>query len=348
VAMSVAILVVGMFMIDGVNLMIDLQFRQVQREDVSVSFIENRPERVRYELSRLPGVSTVETWRTVPVRLTAGHRSLDSAIQGMPADSQLRRIISADGREQPLPADGLLLSRFLADRLQLSVGDRLELQLLEGQRRLGSAEVSGIVDDLLGTAVYMDMTALERLSGEAGIVSGAWLAVDPNQRDALYRALKGMPMVGGVSSPDVMLESFETEMAEVIYIVIGFLAGFAAIISVGVIYNGARIALSERGRELASLRVMGFHRSEVTFLLLGEQAVITLAAIPLGFLIGYGLSWSVVQAMQNELFRIPFVVAPRTWVLATVITLIAAAASGLAVRRRLHRYDLISVLKTRE
>lgn len=348
VAMSVAILIVGLFLLDGVNQMIDLQFRQIQREDVSVNFMENRPDAVRHELRRLPGVTHVETWRVVPARLTAGHRSLDSVIQGIPADSMLRRIINDRGHEHPLPADGVVLSRFLADRLSVRTGDSLELHFLEGQRRVTQTRISGIVEDLLGTAVYMDLSALERVSGESGIVSGAWLAVDERERDSLYRELKNMPLVGGVTSPTSMLESFESEMAEVIYIVIGFLSGFAAIISVGVIYNGARIALSERGRELASLRVMGFHRNEVTVLLLGEQAIITLVAIPLGCLIGYGLAWAVVQAMQTEMFRIPYVVSPRTWMLATAITLAAAFASGLAVRRRLHRYDLISVLKTRE
>ncbi|MDP2091841.1 MAG: ABC transporter permease, partial [Pseudohongiella sp.] len=159
---------------------------------------------------------------------------------------------------------------------------------------------------------------------------------------------KNMPMVAGVASPADMLASFNTQMAQNIFISVGFLVGFASVIAVGVIYNGARIALSERGRELASLRVMGFHRREVAILLLGEQALITLFAIPMGWVIGYSLAWLVVQGMATDMFRIPYVLNPQTWLYSALITIAAALASGVAVRRRLDHFDLVSVLKTRE
>ncbi len=106
--------------------------------------------------------------------------------------------------------------------------------------------------------------------------------------------------------------------------------------------------MSERGRELASLRVMGFHRREVAFLLLGEQAVITLLAIPLGWLIGYGLCYAITEGIQTDIYRIPFIAEPRTYILSAILIGIAALASGWAVRRRLDRFELVEVLKTRE
>ncbi len=145
-----------------------------------------------------------------------------------------------------------------------------------------------------------------------------------------------------------MLASFEKQMAESLFIAVGFLLGFACVIAVAVIYNGARISLSERGRELASLRVMGFRRSEAALLLLGEQALITLLAIPIGWLLGYGLSYAVVSAMQTDTYRLPLVVHAQTYLLAAAIVIAAAVASGALVRRRVNRLDLIAVLKTRE
>ena len=129
---------------------------------------------------------------------------------------------------------------------------------------------------------------------------------------------------------------------------ISFFAAFACALGFGVAYNSSRIALSERGRELASLRVMGFHRREVATLLLGEQAVVTLIAIPLGWLIGYGLAYLMVESLQTDTFRIPYVIAARTYWVAALITVAAAVASAFVVRRRLDSLDLISVLKTRE
>lgn len=348
VAMAVAILVVGFFMMDGIRYMMDLQFREIQREDITITFMEQRSTRVRHELDRLPGVTGTELHRTVPVRLEAGHHSRDTALQGLPPDSRMRRIISMEGREQPLPVEGIVISRLLAENLRVSTGDRMMVRLQEGRRQSASVLVSGVVDDLLGLNAYISLPALERLSGEQDIASGAWLRVDPMQRATVLESLKQMPGIGSARSPADMLASFESEMARSIYISVGFLAAFASVIATGVIYNGARIALSERGRELASLRVMGFYKNEVSFLLLGEQALITLLAIPLGWALGYGMGWGIASAMQTEAFRIPYVVAANTWLWSALITIAAALVSALAVRRRLHRYDLVQVLKTRE
>jgi putative ABC transport system permease protein len=194
----------------------------------------------------------------------------------------------------------------------------------------------------------MSPESLLRLVKGADRVSGAWLSVAADARSAVNRHLKNLPAVAGVASPATMLASFESQLAEGLYIGIGFLLGFASVIAVGVIYNGARISLSERGRELASLRVMGFRRREASLLLLGEQAILTLLAIPLGWLLGYGLSLALVSSLQNDTYRIPFVISAQTYTLSALITLAAAIASALIVRRRVDRLDLIAVLKTRE
>jgi len=348
VAFSTAILIIGLFMYDGVLHMIDLQFRQIQREDITVSFLQNVSGAARHELERLEGVTRVETYRMAPARLRNGHFSRETGIQGMEPDGQLRRIVTASGGVQMLPADGLVLSRILAERLRVQVGDLIIVEMLEGRRQVTSARIAGIVDDFLGVSAYMNLQALHRLTGEEGVISGAYLAVMEPQRNALYRDLKQVPAVAGVASPASMLVSFEREMAQNIFISVGFLVGFASVIAVGVIYNGARIALSERGRELASLRVMGFHRREVAVLLLGEQALITVLAIPLGGVIGYALAWLMVSSLQTDTFRIPYVITAQTFLIAAAVTIAAAGLSALAVRRRLDSMDLISVLKTRE
>lgn len=348
VAFSVAILVIGLAMFDAVGWMMDLQFRVIQREDLSVSFNEPRSESVQQEFRNLAGVTRVEPYRLAPVRLRSGHTEKETAIQGLAPDGRLRRIVGASGRALPLPAEGLVLSAVLARKLRLAVGDEVDVEILEGQRRRARLRVAGIVDDLLGVSVTMNLDALQRLVGGPVMVSGAYLSVAADAKPALQRRLKTMPAVAGVASPATMLASFEKQMAEGLYIGIGFLLGFAGVIAVAVIYNGARISLSERGRELASLRVMGFRRSEAAALLLGEQALITLLAIPLGWLIGYGLSYLVVTAMQSDIYRIPLIVNAQSYLLAAAMVSAAAVVSGALVRRRINQLDLIAVLKTRE
>lgn len=348
VAFSVAILTMGFFMFDSVNWMMDLQFRRIQREDLTLTFREILPEAVRYELGQLEGVTRVEAYRTIPVRLRHGHRDKEVVLQGMEPAGELRRIVNANGDPVPVPGEGVVLSALLATRLGVDTGDTVQVEILEGRRSHGETRVSGVIEDFLGMSAYMSLPALWTLSREPGVVSGAYLAVDDPQVAALHQVLKEIPAVTGVASPANQLQSFKDQLAEGILIASGFLLGFAGVIAVGVIYNAARVSLSERGRELASLRVMGFHRREVALLLLGEQAVVTAAAIPLGWLIGYGLCYSITEGLQTDIYRIPFIAQPRTYIVAALAVIMAAAASGYAVRRRLDRIDLIEVLKTRE
>ncbi len=348
VAFSVAILVVGMFAFDGVVHMMDLQFRVIQREDLTLTFQEPVSERVRYDLDRLDGVTRVETYRSVPVRIGAGHRDREVGLQGLDEDARLRRIVGRDGRVIPVPKQGLVMSRFLADELHVEVGDSLFIEVLIGERRSAFVPLAAVVDDLMGITATTSRAALDDLAGGGRVVSGAYLSVLDDRRADVQSRLARAPAVATVASPRTMYDTFQETLGDSLYISIAFLLGFASVISVGVIYNGARIALSERGRELASLRVMGFRKGEVSVLLLGEQALVTLAAIPVGWLMGYGLAALVIASLTSETYRIPLMISPRTYLLAAGLTLIAAVASGWVVRRRVNRLDLIEVLKTRE
>jgi putative ABC transport system permease protein len=348
VAFSVAILVIGMFMFDGVDLMMELQFEIAQREDLTIAFNRDLERGVVYDLARIPGVTRVEPFHSVPVRLRAGHREREVAITGLEPDTRLRRIVSESRRIHPLPLEGLVLSAMLAGRLGVDRGDTISAEVLTGLRRTERVVVADVVDDLLGVSAYMTTDALRRLTRQGSRASGAYLLTDRERLGEVSQELKRAPAVATVVSPATMLASFERQLEDSLFVAVFFIVGFASIISVAVIYNGTRIALSERGRELASLRVLGFTRQEVATLLFGEQAVITVAAIPAGWAIGYGLAYLVVTSMASETYRIPLVVSVQTYFWTALITVVAATASALLVRRRLNRMDLIAVLKTRE
>lgn len=348
VAFSVAMLVIGLFLFDGMDRMMVLQFQIGQREDLSLTFNQPVSSAVTYDLRNLAGVTRAEIVRSTPVRLTAGHRRHDLPLTGVATDTRLRRIVTERGGIQRLPPEGLVLSAMLAEELHVAPGDSVDVEVLEGRRQTARLPVAGEVEDFLGLSAYLNLDALYRLAGEAPVVSGAYLQVDPEARDSVNAELKRLPVVAGVTSPTQMLRSFQQQIAQSLYVAVGFLILFSSIISAAVIYNGARIALSERGRELASLRVLGFTRAEVAVLLLGEQGIVTLLAIPLGWGIGIALAGAVTAAMRSETYRIPLVVSGRTYATSALIVVIAAAVSGLLVRRRLNRLDLMAVLKTRE
>ena len=348
VAWAVAILVVGFYAFDAVDYIMRVQFGEIQREDATVLFHNPRPARVGHDVNHLPGVLFSETFRMVPARLRYEHRSKRLGITGLYPDGRLRSLM--DTRLQPvsLPPEGLVLTTKLAEILGVSPGDTLQVEVLEGKRPVRPVVVSKLVDELIGISAYMDIRALHRLMEEEPAVSGAYLAVDPLRASRLYAKLKQTPAVGGVAIREAMLESFKKTIAENMTISTTMLVAFACVIAFGLVYNGARIALSERGNELASLRVLGFTQREVTVLLLGEQALLTLLAIPLGGFMGWAVSALIVRAAESELYRMPLVITGKTYALAFLIVAVSAFLSGLLVRRRIRSLDLVAVLKTRE
>jgi putative ABC transport system permease protein len=348
IAFAVAVLFVGLAFMDVMNLLVNVQFDLSMRQDATVVFVEPRSERATYEVERLPGVMDVEPQRSTPARLRHGARSRTLVIAGVPAAPRLNRIIDRAGGPVLLPGDGLVLSKMLGDLLGVAAGQTLQVEVLEGERPVRDVQVAALVDDSMGLQAYMRVDALRRMLREGEVVTGAALTLDPAQTDRFYREVKQIPAVAGVALRAVALQDFRDTMAESMNISIMFNVGFAVIIAFGVVYNAARVSLSERSRELASLRVLGFTRAEISLILLGELAILTICALPAGAAIGYGLGELIISGFNNEVYRLSFVVSRSTAAWSFLIVIAAAFVSGLVVRRRLDRLDLVAVLKIRE
>jgi putative ABC transport system permease protein len=348
IAASVAMLILGTFFLDSIGVLMDVQFFVIQRQDITVTFVLPASSRALHEIRRLPGVIDAEPMRAVPARLRAAQRSRIVSLQGLVANAELNRVVDVAGGPMRLPPDGLILSLKLAEVLGARVGDNVTVEVLDGRRPIGEVRVAGIVEEYMGTSAYMEIDAVRRLIKEGGTLSGAFLKVDEAQADPLYDRLKQTPMVAGVSLKRSAIESFEKTLAETFYVMIFFNLLFSSVIAFGVVYNAARVSLSERSRELASLRVLGFTRGEISFILLGELTVVIVLAIPLGLFLGYLFAGALVAAFNTELYRFPLVISLRTYAYAASAVLVAATLSGLAVRSRLDHLDLVAVLKTRE
>ena len=348
IAFAVAILVVGLAFIDVMEVLLDHQFSVAMRQDATVSFVEPRPGRTLFEIAHLPGVVDVEPIRAVPARLRAGHRSRTLAITGLPASPRLNRVVDRRGDPKSLPPDGLVVSTMLAAILDVTPGQSVQVEVLEGARPKRSVLVVDLVDDSMGLQAYMNIDAVRRLMREASVVSGAAVTLDSSAADRFYSSIKATPLVAAVSLRHVILRNFRDTMAQNMNLQIFLNVMFAGVIAFGVVYNSARVSLSERERELASLRVLGFTRGEISMILLGELAAVTVAALPVGALIGLALGDLIMVIFNNEVYRLSFTVSAATLAWSFLIVIIAAIGSGLAVRQRLDRLDLVGVLKTRE
>ncbi len=348
IALAVSVLVLGNYMQDSVNYMMEAQFHWVQRYDMSVATTDTVADRAIYELGSLPGVLKAEPNRSVAVRMRAGPRHRRVGIMGIRSDADLFGLVNMDGVQVTLPPGGLLVSQTLAEILGVGVGDQVELEVLEGKKPVRSAMIAGTLQDFAGLSVYMNLDALRQLMREGPVVTGAHLLVDSQHQDALYRELKETPQIASVTVKQHAIDSFNKTVAENLRVMKTINLLFACVIAVGVVYNSARISLAERSRELATLRVVGFTRGEISAILLGELAVITLAAIPVGLVCGRFFAWAMTNAFDQELFRFPTVISQRTYAFSAAVVLVASTVSGLLVRRRLDELDLVAVLKSRE
>jgi len=348
IALSVGIVVIGQFFTDATDSLILSQFTWVQRDDATVVFVRPLERRALDELAHVPGVMRVEGFRAVPIRLHAGHRQRTLGLMGLPKDSDLRRVVGSDPKPIVLPANGVVLTDYLARLLDVRKGDRVRIEVLEGDRREREVEVVGEVDEVLGLNAYMRLDALHHLLGEESAISGAFLKLDSRMERDVSARLKTMPMVASATLKSAALRSFKETQGNMVLVMSTILTAFAITIAVGVVYNTARIALAERERELASLRVLGFTRLEVTSLLLGELAIEVMAGIPIGFFVGRAFLVLMMKTVSAETYRFAIVVEPRVFGAAALTIVVAGLISALLVRRRLDRLDLVSVLKTRE
>jgi len=348
IAMAVSVLVAGRFGFDAVEWFMEVQFQLAQREDLSVAFAGPVDSSALQELESIEGVYHAEGVRMVAVRFRSGHRFRESMLVGHPPDASLRRVLDEDGVEHEPPAQGVMLTRKLASILDLTVGDPVTVEILEGQRGTHQLTVTSTVEEVFGLQGHMQEAALARLLHQQRQISMAMLRVDTRHYPSIFRELKRRPTVLGVNRRDAAIEMFNKQMGGQMYVTTLILTIFAAIIAGGVIYNNARVALSTRSRDLASLRVLGFRRREISAILLGEIGVqVALALLP-GMWIGTAMAEGMMSQADPELYRFPVIISARTYAFATVVTIAAALLSALLVRRRLHNLDLIAVLKTRD
>lgn len=347
-AAAVSLLVTALFSFGSINFMIDTVFFRTDRQDVTISFSQPLGPDAVLAARRLPGVMAVEPFRALQVEMSFGSHSRRISVLGKLPNSRLSRLLDLNLEPVSLPPSGMVLSERVADQLEARIGDIVQVKILEEGTQIHNVAVTGIIQSYLGLGAYMDIDALDNLSRVGPRRSGVYAEFDPAQADATFAAIKAMPAASSIALQSVSLQKFRGTIEENISVMTSVYVVLAVIIAFGVVYNSARIQLSERGRELASLRVLGFTRREVSSVLLVELVLIVLIAQPLGWALGYGLSWLVVLGFQSDLFRIPFIVEPSAFGWSSVAVLSAAAVSALIVVRRVRSLDMIRVLKTRE
>ncbi len=367
VSLASALLVVSLFSIDSVEHMIDVSFFVTQHQDATLTLVDDSDQRVLQAIGNLPGVMRVEPIRSVPVRLRNGQYEKIMSISGKPLRPELFRVIDLDLKPVALPEGGLVIDQHVAELLRLRRGDMVEVEFLGGwkspERSTVAANfsaapastpnrvnvpVADIIQSYFGLSAFMEISELSRLLGEGRVVTSVMVQYDRNQQSEFFAAIKSTPKLAGVGLRGVSLAKFRETLAKNIEIMVSIYVTFAVIVAVGIVYNSARIQLSEQARELASLRVIGFTRAEVSRVLFLELAILVFVAQPVGWLLGYAFSWLTIQGFSSDLYRVPLIINVSTYAWSSIVVVGAAFVAALLVRHRVDTLDLIAVLKTRE
>ncbi len=347
---AVAMMVLSLQFTDAVDEIATTHFNELQREDLTLGFSDPKSTVILEEIGRLPGVRSVEPMRLVPADLVSAHRGHRGALQGVSTDAKLMQIFDVRKGAVEIPAEGIVLTSKLAEKLDVTVGEDVLVQVLEGERPEGRVNVVAVYDSYIGMSAYMNIDVLNGLLGDRAVTDYISVLIDERVESDLLTVLKNLPTVSMVALKSVSVSNFHDTVAETLLIFVGFFSAFSFALGFGVTYNAQRIALSERGRELATLRVLGFSRHDALYILLGETMLLVSVALPLGCALGWLMTALFVNSsgFQTELMRLPLVIAPSTFGAAVVVLLLATAFSGVVMKRRVDNLDLISVLKTRE
>jgi putative ABC transport system permease protein len=347
-AMAVAVLTGASFFDDALDKIMDTAFSQANRQDAILMFTEDVPETALDRVADLPGVMQAEGQLFQSAVLHHGSYDKHAAIEARRPGTDLSRVI--DGRNGLIATaeHGIVLSTRLAGQLHATVGQSIDIEFLTGRRETFSVPVTGIIEQYFGLGAYMDFAELTSLRRHSALISVANLTLDDTRRTEFHAALKKMPRLSGAVMLTDMRRSFEDTIQKNVTITATVYIVIALLITIGVTYNGARIQLSERARELASLRILGFTRAEVSYILVGESLVLAILAQPVGWLAGMGIAYAMTQGVSSDLYAIPYVIKTSTFSYASLVVLITALAAALVVRRRIDRLDLVAVMKTRE
>ncbi len=348
IALSVATMISTLFMFDSMDIMMDSAFFQANRQQVTLSLAQPQSRAVLADVENLSGVLRAEGMQTVAVRLTKGHLTKLIGVEGRDPGMDLSRVLDASDSSVVLPQQGIVLSDRLANHLDAEIGDTLDMEVLQGQRGHFEVPVTGIIEQYFGIGAYMDLDYLSTLLQRQPLVNSVNISIDENALNELYEQVKAAPNIAGIVRWDQIRQGFNDTVAESSGITTTVYAFIASLIVVGVVYNSARILLSERARELASLRILGFTQQEVSFILMGELIFLTIVAIPIGFALGAAFAKALVESFSSDMFTLPFYISRGTYGFAGLVAFTASAASALLVRRRVNRLDLVAVMKTRE
>jgi len=349
VILAVAMLVVALFTRDIVDYMINQCYFEEQRYDYLLRFTTPVKETELFSIALLDGVIKTEPVFEIPVRIHFMGRVREDLVLGLPPGVSLKKLYSPAGKIQQIPDEGLLISETTAKKLHVKPGDKVTVETLLGlgPAYLSDIKIAGVNQQLVGGCSAMSLAGANRLLQESGLVSGAMLKIDTGQAALLEKKLNEMTGIASILSRQKELDGFNKNLGYMIYSVT-IMISFAVVLGFAIVYNSSIMSFTERKRELASLRVIGFTTGEVSGLLLKENLAQTALGVILGLPCGRFLAHAYINAVSTDLYTFKAVVYPVTYALSALGGVFFIMIAYRLAVKGVKRLDLVEVLKTRD
>jgi putative ABC transport system permease protein len=348
-ATSTALVFTALSMVDALDYLMRYEFERVAHQDFTVALRDPDAAQAKAEVVRLANVAITEPQLSVVSDLSRGAYRKRTGVTGLPSGNRLYTPIGGDGKPLVLPDAGLVLTRKLAEILHARPGDTLRLRPLIGRRAEVEAVVAGVTDSFFGLSAYADIRYLSRLLGEAQAANAVLGVLQPGTTpDALLEELKQRPTVVGIGERLRAFALLEDSFGETMGAMIGVMVLFSGTIAFGSVLNAALVSLSERQREVATLRTLGYRAGQVARLFAGEGLLLNGLGILAGLIAGSVLAHLLSVAYSTELYRFPAVILPGTLALSAVVVVLFVIAAQLILFRMIRRLDWLTVLNVKE
>ncbi len=346
---STAMILATVTMTDALDYLMEYQFDKMNHHDISVSLRDAEGDDIMTEITRLPGTAYAEQQLAVPCDLRRGGVSKRTAVTGLTQAHRLTTPLDKDGKPIRIPEQGLLLTKKLAEILDVQPGDTLHLRPLIGERREIEAPVVATYQTYMGLSAYADIGYLSRLLGEESAANTMLLRQQPgSDMEPFYAAIAKRPAVVGFAERERALNQVEEEFGQMMNVSLFIMVFIAGCVAFGSVFNSALVSLSERQREVGTLRVLGYTPLHVAEIFSGESFMLNFIGIVFGMGLGVALAYGLSVAYNTELYRFPTVVYPQRVVEAALIMAFFITAAQLVILRMIRKLDWLEVLKVKE
>ena len=346
VILTFALILFAVYFFNVWDLVIASQFGEMENYDYAVTFRQPVSSQVTTEMSSLAPISAIEPFRELPFQVVWGWREQTIMAKALPQSTELYQFKNTAGEQVALPSEGVFLSQGFAKSMGINEGDLIELSSYATQGETFQVPVKAIVNQYLGSGLYLSEEQLARLTGQKGIFSGVVLNSSADIK-AIFQNMGNIEVI--YSGADLV--AIFSEYGAMIVASIGFIVFLGGLLGFAILYNTLSVSIAERKRELSALRVLGFSQKEIFRLLVRENIIALLIGIflgaPLGKAMIVGLMNAILMGSTGEMFYFPTGISLDSYFFTAVLVSGFMGLTLVVIRRKVYSLDFLEALSNR-